>query len=580
MFSGTIEGIKKELLFVMSRRTTLFLVIFFPLLTIMTFGSIYSTTLSQSVSMAIFIDEGANFVEQSATNPLGYKVDFLQEIAKSPNIRIIEANSEDEARQKVLQNEVDGGIVISKPSSREPYRVNIILDNTDFVQAAVIRSTAAYTIDSLSNRISVAIIQKIWEKMVSQEWKMHEQLERVDSFLIEFGKTKEMTSEIEQRAGSINVGEIRQIIADQNRGLANMRSQLVQSRASIDSQHKLLQDFKSTFTNSLYMNGLKYTDANGNLRYTLGAQSMEMIVDSYIFNLSSNVSAQKSTYDDAIAKMDSAIATMGKLDRELSDSQEYVSSFKTFIADAKKLQTSIERDIRESRAMLADALETIRGIKEYSPEFLAKPATISYTDSVKISNLSTEFFPTVIALVAMFTGVLLTAISLISEKRQNVMARLRTMPVSRAGLIVQKVIGSLAVLFVVQLVLLGAGIVGFGIQLNGGIMGTLVSTMLISLCFITLGLLIGSLTSNEPSAILATLVLALPLIFLSGLFVPIELMPSGIQMLKYLNPLSAGSVLATNTLIKGLSLFYSIKEIVCLLATSAVSLLVAYIKYF
>ena len=153
------------------------------------------------------------------------------------------------------------------------------------------------------------------------------------------------------------------------------------------------------------------------------------------------------------------------------------------------------------------------------------------------------------------------------------------MPVHKSVLVLQKLVGISIILIAVLSILLFLGTTFFGIQVPGDPLHILFSLALTIFCFVSLGIVIGSLTNNESSAILAILVIVFPMIFLSGLLLPLELMPQGFQIFKIINPLATSATLMINTAIKGIPIIYSIKEIINLAAISFFSLIVGYLKY-
>lgn len=68
----------------------------------------------------------------------------------------------------------------------------------------------------------------------------------------------------------------------------------------------------------------------------------------------------------------------------------------------------------------------------------------------------------------------------------------------------------------------------FGAAINLTSMSTLIF-FLAAFNFITIGLLIGSLANSENTALLTSLLIILPMFFLSNLFFPVEIMPSLIK---------------------------------------------------
>jgi ABC-2 type transport system permease protein len=67
----------------------------------------------------------------------------------------------------------------------------------------------------------------------------------------------------------------------------------------------------------------------------------------------------------------------------------------------------------------------------------------------------------------------------------------------------------------------------------------------------SIGLLIGSLSENENVAILFSLMLSLPFLFLSGTFFPLELMPGYIQLTSRIIPLRNEVRLLKQTMVLG-----------------------------
>ena len=382
MMRNLLAGIKKEILLVIRHKNAMLLVILFPLITIGAFGGLYSYTLNQTLSIAVFEDQATKAAQLEAPkNDFQYQINFVDELRKNKNINAIEVNSEEEAKQKVLQNDVDSALIIKRPDQKAPYEITVLVDTTDFVQSSVVWGTLSNQINTITNNISVTVIQKIYEKIVSQEYKTKQQLENIDTFLVEFEKTKQMTNELYGNLDYYDANLLRQSIIDQNTQLVALRNQLYNSRVGLYTQKSTLSYFKTSYTYMLNQYGLKGTDANGNSTAPQGIAETSELVSSQISSLNESTDFQITTYDSEIAKLDAAIEEMDKLD-------QYFTQYKKFLADAKKLQVNIERDVKESRAVLVELNETIQGIKQYTPQFLAKPTNLSYGEAPAKSRLT------------------------------------------------------------------------------------------------------------------------------------------------------------------------------------------------
>ena len=577
MISDLLNGIKKEILLVIRHRNALFLVFLFPLITIGAFGGLYSYNLNQSLSIAVFVDPAIKQISLSeAKNEFNYNVDFAQELKKNKNLLVHELNSEEELRQKVLDNTVDSGLVIKKPDSKTPYQIIVVVDTTDFVQSSVVWGTLSNEINTITTNISISIIQKIYEKIVSQEHRTNQQLQRINSFIADFEKTKRLTQELKEKANSFDVNEVKETLQQQKTELKNIREDVYVSEFYYDSLISNTQKFPGFFHQTIIDQGLITRDANGTYLYSTGAANLEAIVNNYWIQQTRDAELQKNRMVKVRETLDISIGQIENLEQKLDDSD--IEKLQSFVSDAIEIQNKVESDLLESRSLLLEVNNTIQSIKQYSPQFLARPAQLEYGEAIHLPNLATQFFPMVLALVIMFSALLLTAISIISEKKQNVSNRLKSMPVHKSILVMQKLLGISLILVIVLSILILAGSM-FGIQLAGNPIQILLSLSLVIVCFVSIGIVIGSLTNNEPSAILATLVIVFPMIFLSGLLLPLELMPQGFQIFKVINPLATSATLLVNTTIKNIPLLYSIKEILNLAIISFIGIIMGYLKY-
>ena len=89
-----------------------------------------------------------------------------------------------------------------------------------------------------------------------------------------------------------------------------------------------------------------------------------------------------------------------------------------------------------------------------------------------------------------------------------------------------------------------------------------------SLGYITLGIFIGAVSRSENTALLTSLVVGLPMMFLSGIFFPFEIMPSIMRTIGAYLPLTLSVSLLERTIIYGMPT--DIFTLAMLLAMSAV----------
>lgn len=144
--------------------------------------------------------------------------------------------------------------------------------------------------------------------------------------------------------------------------------------------------------------------------------------------------------------------------------------------------------------------------------------------------------PAMIALAAMMVGVIQPAASIVREKEVGTIEQLMVTPVTIVELFIAKTLPTLfiGVLAIFPSLLIVAV---FGIPLRGSLLFFLAMTALFLLSAIGLGVLIATVTRTLQQALLLAFFGLFPIMFLSGMLVPIESMPEFLQTLSLLSPL-------------------------------------------
>lgn len=147
------------------------------------------------------------------------------------------------------------------------------------------------------------------------------------------------------------------------------------------------------------------------------------------------------------------------------------------------------------------------------------------------------FVPGMLVMVAVF-GAAFVGFGLIAELRYGVVERMRVTPMSRVAMLLGRSLRD-AVLLLMQAVIMLVIAVPFGITIDPlGIAVTLALVGLIGLAMAPLSYAAAlALRSEDAFAPLVQFV-ALPLLLLSGIFLPLQLAPDWLQTLADLNPVS------------------------------------------
>jgi ABC transporter DrrB family efflux protein len=174
-----------------------------------------------------------------------------------------------------------------------------------------------------------------------------------------------------------------------------------------------------------------------------------------------------------------------------------------------------------------------------------------YNPELKTTNF---VIPGLIAIVLTFTLVQFTAISIVKERELGTLEQLQVTPITRAQLIVGKII-PFVLIGIVQLTLLVL-MMGwlFGIHPQGSLAALYLLTGLFIAAVLGLGILISTIAQTQMQASQMALMLMLPFVFLSGFVFPIGGMPTIFQWLTRIVPANYAIQILRGIVLRGASL--------------------------
>lgn len=122
------------------------------------------------------------------------------------------------------------------------------------------------------------------------------------------------------------------------------------------------------------------------------------------------------------------------------------------------------------------------------------------------------------------------------EKDVGTMSGFLVAPISRSAIIGGKALSRIIRGLIQGLMVLLLSMVLFGVTIQGNFLSVLLMLLLGVFSFIGLGIVLTSLAEDEETAGAIIMTLTFPMMFLSGIFFPIELMPGFMQTLAYCLP--------------------------------------------
>ena len=183
--------------------------------------------------------------------------------------------------------------------------------------------------------------------------------------------------------------------------------------------------------------------------------------------------------------------------------------------------------------------------------------------------------PGVVAMSIMQMGLFSVAFSFVQLKSRGVLRRLQATPILPASFIFAQVFTRLSVSILQTLVLVGLAVVAFDVHLEGNLGIMLVLALLGGGVFVSMGFAVSGWARTEDVAAPVANAIALPMMFLSGVFFPRDAMPEPLRAVADFLPLSYLVDALRNVAVDGSSLWSQWENVLGLTVWLAVTFFIA-----
>ncbi|MET1232551.1 MAG: ABC transporter permease [Candidatus Limnocylindrales bacterium] len=194
-----------------------------------------------------------------------------------------------------------------------------------------------------------------------------------------------------------------------------------------------------------------------------------------------------------------------------------------------------------AQASAAAISQTVAGVAgAVNLELSGRSAVVGVqVESLQTASLGAAsfFVPSILAMALMQLGVF-AAIPLVVLREKLVLKRLSATPLRRHTLVGSNVVVRLLLAGVQTVIIVGIGIVFMEVGITGGPLAVAALVVLGALTFIALGYVIASFAKTEEAANGITQIVSVPMMFLSGIFFPLELLPDWLRGVAVLMPLT------------------------------------------
>ncbi len=129
--------------------------------------------------------------------------------------------------------------------------------------------------------------------------------------------------------------------------------------------------------------------------------------------------------------------------------------------------------------------------------------------------------PSILAMSLMQLG-LYSAVTLVTQRESRLLRRLGATPLSRVTLVASQVAQRVVISVLQAAILIGVGRVLFGVDFTRNLPMLAAFILLGTLAFVAMGFIVGAVSSSAESAMPLVQFIALPMLFLSGIFFPVD----------------------------------------------------------
>jgi ABC-2 type transport system permease protein len=187
--------------------------------------------------------------------------------------------------------------------------------------------------------------------------------------------------------------------------------------------------------------------------------------------------------------------------------------------------------------------------------------------------------PGLIGIILTMTMVMFTSVAIVRERERGNMELLIATPLSRSELMIGKVLPYAVIGLIQTTLVLLLGIWLFQVPVRGSVLDVYLAAVLLILANLTLGLLISTKAQSQFQSMQMTMFVFLPSILLSGFMFPFAGMPTVVQWIAEVLPLTHFLRLIRGVMLRGAGLFELWPDVLALLAFTAVMMTAAIMRF-
>ncbi len=256
-----------------------------------------------------------------------------------------------------------------------------------------------------------------------------------------------------------------------------------------------------------------------------------------------------------------------RLSQEFSNGQQRL----TFYYDQSNAITSGQ--------VLTIASQVVEGVANRVSGYLPKLAISPKGVKAQGFDYLDFLVPGIVALVLMQNGIFAIGFQVVFDKEKGILRRLRATPLPLTSYSLSMVVVQLVIALIQTALILLVGMLAFGVTINGSLWNVAALSIIGGACFVSLGFALASLSRDLDAANALIQIVQMPMMFLSGIFFPMDNAPAWIQPVVKAMPLTYLADAMRDVVVNGHSLWSVRWEILILLGCTVVFMAVA-VRFF
>ena len=227
-------------------------------------------------------------------------------------------------------------------------------------------------------------------------------------------------------------------------------------------------------------------------------------------------------------------------------------------------------------------MQAIMNVSQYAQQIQVNPVSIIVPYSAKYQGVSgsggsyIEFMIPGLLMMTMITSVMTGLPRAIAYERDvGTLSGFLVAPIHRVSIIGGKILGHVIQGLIQGVSSLILAILLFGITIHGNILWVLLTLFLGVFSFVGLGIVLTSVAEDEQTASMIMMTLTMPMLFLSGIFFPIQMMPGFMQTIAYWLPFTYAIDAIRRIMIFGVALTAVGVDMLVMISFGVVMLLIA-----